>query len=547
MELALTQHAREAGTGADGSIIPSPEITAVKPRILEIELENVRSFANRPWGLELRPLTLICGTNGAGKSTLANSLLLLQQSLVDGGGVNPPGKLVCQGSKVDVGSFESVVSFRETERTLMVSMRVAFDAPLEIVRELPSVGTATLLREDTAESLMPFIVSVAFYFTSNHPPRRRTVSGSGSDEESGWLHRAEFSLSLEDNELLRWHVCVDTSGHRDRPVDYLLRMPYEFARAAGAPVLDIVEGPDHWASFPCFLNGLLPDRVIAKVKRTGLNAVTAADEDVEERIWPLTLPLAASIEAVRRALVSIEHLPPGRGGAPRYFIRSTPDIAARDLWANQLSHPERLTGWDLDSTHGQGAIEVNLRAAINRWLHFVRTGEMPSGEDVEEFLTKALHPSVTEVLLRSPLDEKAYPMADSGYGFSQIIQVLLLCLRAEPGSLVILDQPELHLNPALQVRIAEFLLAMVKAGKRFLIETHNEHIVNAVRVHVAEDETMQAAGFCSVIFLDVNDGGLDLYPLKIEEDGMILDWPNSFLGDALNLQMRLLSAQARFL
>lgn len=119
-------------------------------------------------------------------------------------------------------------------------------------------------------------------------------------------------------------------------------------------------------------------------------------------------------------------------------------------------------------------------------------------------------------------------------------------LLAKPGQTLMVEQPELHLNPALQVRLAEFLVAMVRAGKQVLIETHSEHIIDAIRVLNVEDETGQLENMSRIFFIDIESDKPRVLPLDIQKDGSVPDWPPHFFGEAASLTGRLLRAQKRF-
>jgi predicted ATPase len=119
-------------------------------------------------------------------------------------------------------------------------------------------------------------------------------------------------------------------------------------------------------------------------------------------------------------------------------------------------------------------------------------------------------------------------------------------LLAKPGQTLVVEQPELHLNPALQVRLADFLVAMVCAGKQVLIETHSEHIVDAIRVLYVEDETGQLENKCRIFFIDTELDKPSVLQLDIKKDGTVPDWPQHFFGEAASLTGRLLRAQKKF-
>ena len=178
-------------------------------------------------------------------------------------------------------------------------------------------------------------------------------------------------------------------------------------------------------------------------------------------------------------------------------------------------------------------------------MYYLRTGEYTEA-DAEHDLREIDVASMKDVLLEFTVKTfggEAHGLADSGFGYSQILPIVVRGLIAPARSMLIVEQPELHLNPALQVRLAEFLASLVIAGKRVLIETHSEHIVNTIRVLSAEDPTNKLAESCKVLYVDTESGKPQLKQLEIQPNGTIPGWPRQFFGEALSLSARLLTAQ----
>jgi predicted ATPase len=94
------------------------------------------------------------------------------------------------------------------------------------------------------------------------------------------------------------------------------------------------------------------------------------------------------------------------------------------------------------------------------------------------------------------------------------------------------------------VRLAEFVVGLGRAGKQVILETHSEHIVNAIRVLAAESSDPVE---CGVFFIDTSDGVPRIVSLTVAEDGTVSGWPRGFFGEAALLRGRLLRAQQRFL
>jgi len=128
-----------------------------------------------------------------------------------------------------------------------------------------------------------------------------------------------------------------------------------------------------------------------------------------------------------------------------------------------------------------------------------------------------------------------------GVGVSQALPVVLLCLIAPPESIILLEQPELHLHPDMQLRLADFLLACVLTGRQIVLETHSEHLINRLRRRVAEDETSVTSSAIRLLFADQRDGVTTYSVSDINEvGGLSTDWPKGFLDVASDESTRLL-------
>ena len=149
----------------------------------------------------------------------------------------------------------------------------------------------------------------------------------------------------------------------------------------------------------------------------------------------------------------------------------------------------------------------------------------------------------------STSDDLSTELNAVGVGVSQVLPVVMQCLLAQPGdSLVIVEQPELHLHPRLEQTLADFFLACVRSGRQILIETHSEHLVNRLRLRIAEDMSDKVASLVKVVFAEQRDGvttyrepGIDQYG-NTEFGDAEQDWPEGFLDLTLDEARRLLKA-----
>lgn len=76
-----------------------------------------------------------------------------------------------------------------------------------------------------------------------------------------------------------------------------------------------------------------------------------------------------------------------------------------------------------------------------------------------------------------------------GFGLSQILPIITQGLIAKPGSLFIVEDPDVHMHPSIQAAIADFFIFLKKERHVCgLIETHSDHFVTRLRRRIAEKE-----------------------------------------------------------
>ena len=72
-----------------------------------------------------------------------------------------------------------------------------------------------------------------------------------------------------------------------------------------------------------------------------------------------------------------------------------------------------------------------------------------------------------------------------GFGVSYSLSIIVALLSAEPGALLILENPEAHLHPRGQSKLAELIALAAKSGIQVFVETHSDHIFNGIRKSIA--------------------------------------------------------------
>jgi hypothetical protein len=121
-------------------------------------------------------------------------------------------------------------------------------------------------------------------------------------------------------------------------------------------------------------------------------------------------------------------------------------------------------------------------------------------------------------------------ITDVGFGVSQILPVLVLCYYVPEGSVILLEQPEIHLHPSVQSGLADVFLDAVKnRNVQIIVESHSEHLLRRLQRRVA-DETIKPEE-TALYFSEINGEGSKLTGLEVDLFGRIKNWPKDFFGD----------------
>ena len=83
------------------------------------------------------------------------------------------------------------------------------------------------------------------------------------------------------------------------------------------------------------------------------------------------------------------------------------------------------------------------------------------------------------------IETRWYRSTNVGFGLSQVIPVLVALLE-RPKTLCLIENPEAHLHPRGQTRLAELAVRASLAGLQVIVETHSDHFFDGVRIAVRD-------------------------------------------------------------
>jgi len=180
--------------------------------------------------------------------------------------------------------------------------------------------------------------------------------------------------------------------------------------------------------------------------------------------------------------------------------------------------------------------KINLEQAVQIWLNQM---------GIKGFNPEALNEIISLNMKASKYSDTPVSIADVGFGISQIFPIILEGLRISKGSTLLLEQPEIHLHPNLQMQMADYFIALALSGKNIIAETHSDHVVNRLVRRIVEDKSEHLADKIAIYFISQSEKGSYATKIEIDEKRGIVNWPKDFFDQTATEQELIIRAGLR--
>jgi predicted ATPase len=248
--------------------------------------------------------------------------------------------------------------------------------------------------------------------------------------------------------------------------------------------------------------------------------------EVLEAVAPSPLPSGLSSESLFTD--ALRYLGAERMGPRTVFSLSEPalrrmNVGTKGEYAAQfiaVFGDRKLT---IPGLLHERAASAALRDQVEAWLSHMSPGvriEAKAFPDID----------VVQLAFRfSRQDDvsEAFRPTNVGFGLTYTLPVLVALHSAPPGALVIVENPEAHLHPNGQALMGEMLARAAAGGVQVLCETHSDHVLNGVRVAVAEGRLPPDATAVH-FFARSDDGAHEVQSPKMQRNGRLDSWPKGF-------------------
>jgi hypothetical protein len=556
--------------------------------ITELSIGNFKAFGATQ-RLPIKPLTLIFGANSSGKSSIIHSLLLARAVMEKGAwDVN---RTEAGGDSVDLGGFGQYIHRRD--RSFTLNWGLCFE-PKDIIGPAADCFDQGASTPGAQRSALGVRLNIGI--------------PTGTTEEWNVRPEPQIlqcDLVYENARLLRLQRSGDRQAElhasaascpllRRRISETLAAYGTEFSGGPAAQSLADEVIKDMLENLIALDDGWLPNKVVRSSTHPGpevarlvrlAEATTGRKKDfrlaevIDLALPPLLDSLVATYhQTICRLLASLVYLGPFRN-LPHRAVATT-DIQD----ANWLSGGGYA--WERLRT------DMDVRNAVNRWLgdeqrlatpyrfevdrlldiEFIRNGIKrwifgdPSELEEEETSDRDFYRNETDPEFRARKlmqqlgatqatygtnllklvdlrNRTQLSLRDVGVGISQIVPVLVYSYAAT-GQTLAVEQPEIHLHPALQAELGDVFIesALGERKNTFILETHSEHLILRIMRRMREThEGRLPKGLpsvrpqdVSIVFVEPSASGSIIREMDLNERGeLVKAWPGGFFEEGL--------------
>lgn len=154
-----------------------------------------------------------------------------------------------------------------------------------------------------------------------------------------------------------------------------------------------------------------------------------------------------------------------------------------------------------------------LESQVNYWLSYIVNGEIQTNSIEGTDSVRAAY---------KIKNNRYFRPKNVGAGLSYIISIIIALLSSKPGTLNIVENPEIHLHPRAQSRLMEFMVFVSNAGVKLIIETHSDHVFNGIRKSLYKKQLNPNQ--VSTYYFDLDNNGISLVNnVDFNSDGKVIN------------------------
>jgi predicted ATPase len=460
--------------------------------IKTLSLHNFKAFKDTG-EINLKPVTVLAGPNSGGKSSILQSLLLLKQTLETEA---PDIDLNLDGRFLQFSAFNELAFGKPPLEKCEIRYKFRIETRIP-VRVVPTYYPDLQIPEGIEHLLLESNIELSFRYREVEDNKRRIIL-DGFDMTSSVLDALGPRLAI---------------AFRDKRYEVVELGGVDLPKQHEGKKIETAGGRHFLPEFLMLEPDTEGDKEYAPIIR------------LDSIFWYPLRNLETELKS------NLRYLGPLREEPQRAYMHSGsryPEIGTKGEYAAQILWLEKDDEVICKPSLIEEPVTLTLLDAVSN--EFQRLG---IAQPIEVESTKAIIYQILFGLVGSE-GKKQVTIIDVGFGVSQLLPVVVMGLRAPQTSILLFEQPEIHLHPRVQANLADFFLRLASPEKRIIIETHSDHFINRLRRRIAEDQTDELKERVNILFVrpPCDGRGATVDPLKVNQYGVIENWPPDFLPES---------------
>ncbi len=435
-------------------------------RLLRLEVDNFRGLVD--FKADIAPITLLTGKNSSGKSSLLYSLLGIMQSKMY------PLSFATNGSFVQLGGFTNLLN--DPQRPLTIRQKISTN------RRKFEISSIWEGAENSSQGILigASIKSNLTTFTAIKNKSNYTVAISANDlnRYSQLLGAASPFVS---NVLGQLTQMVGSNNEEKKQLNTEINNKIESLKKLNKTAKGDIDYIKDYHSLP----------------------------DTNIDFFPYLVPITEISRISNEIDDKVAYIGPFRSYPERHYFNEVKNTFKVGRFGD--NHLNQILEWCMnnDTKHDK----------LNQYLQLldlalsIQTTPLPGG--------------LFQVQVKPFSKSKDVPLADIGFGLSQILPLLIADLQIGKKGLLLVSQPELHLHPSSQSRLGDYFCEnYLKFDKSYLIETHSEYLINKFRILVAKG--ILKSTDVKIIHFENDGWHSSVYEIEFGAKGQLKNAPKDF-------------------
>ena len=258
------------------------------------------------------------------------------------------------------------------------------------------------------------------------------------------------------------------------------------------------------------------------VQRVSVNGQTFEAPRALRYLFPPDVESVAPVAALARRLRVLTYITAERVGPQEAYALEDPHVV--NVVGPRGEHAVSVLHWGRDEPVSADLVLPGAPASRFRQVE-QRMRTLFPGCTLE--LQQAPRANAVTLGLRTSDDTGFHLPAHTGFGLTQCLPIVIAALSASKGDILLVENPEIHLHPAGQALMGQFMADVARAGMQVLVETHSDHVLNGIRRSVKAGR-LTADQVVIHFFRPRSDDLPQVVSPAMDSSGNIDSWPEGF-------------------